>query len=264
MQLAHPPAVAEPHRFNLRHRARAAGLHLLISLTLAALVAALVFGLWYPGIYRHISGGRALFLLVMGVDVVLGPLLTFAVFNLRKGWPHLRRDLAVIGVIQLAALGYGIYTVCIARPVAMVYEVDRFRVLIADEVYRKELPKARPEYRRLPLTGPWQLGARKPQGADEKNDALFGGVEGADIGQRPLFWQPYADSMADALGRAKPVALLLKQYPAQAAELSAQLREFKVDAASARFLPVMARGNWVAVLDAHGAIAGFLPVEGFF
>ena len=86
----------------------------------------------------------------------------------------------------------------------------------------------------------------------------------AALGQRPLFWQPYAESMADALLRAKPMALLLKQYPAQAAALSAQLREFGVNAASARFLPVMARGNWVAVLDAHGPIAGFLPVDGFF
>ena len=44
-----------------------------------------MFGLWFPGIYRTVAGGRDLFLLVTGVDVVLGPLLTFAVFNVRKG-----------------------------------------------------------------------------------------------------------------------------------------------------------------------------------
>jgi hypothetical protein len=263
MQLAHLPldTAARPDRFNPQLRAKAAGVHLLISLAVAALIAALVFGLWYPGAYRLLSGGRELFLLVISVDVVLGPLLTFAVFNLRKGWPHLRRDLAVIALLQLSALGYGMYTVCIARPVAMVFEVDRFRVLTTNDVYTTELPKARPEYRRLPLTGPWLLGARKPQGINEKNDALMVGLEGIDIGQRPMFWQPYADSISDALARAKPVARLLNQYPTPTAEL---LREFKVDNATARYLPVLARGNWVAILDAHGAIAGFIPVDGFF
>src|SRR5215831_21153351 len=134
-------------RLDLRRRARAAGFHLLISATLAALAAALVFGLWYPGFYRAVAGGRDLFLLVTGVDVVLGPLLTFAVFNLAKGWRHLRRDLAVIGVIQLAALLYGLHTVYIVRPVALAFEVDRFRVVAAANVYTPDLPKALPMYR---------------------------------------------------------------------------------------------------------------------
>ena len=96
------------NRLDLGRRSRAAGWHLLISAAVAALAAALVFGLWYPGAYRHLSGGRGLFILVVTVDVILGPLLTFAVFNLKKGWPHLRRDLAIIGVIQLAGLAYGL------------------------------------------------------------------------------------------------------------------------------------------------------------
>ena len=46
--------------------------------------ALLVFAVWYPYPYREISGGRDLFLLVVAVDVVLGPLITFAVFNRAK------------------------------------------------------------------------------------------------------------------------------------------------------------------------------------
>src|SRR4051812_41758107 len=94
----------------LLHRCRAAGVHLLISTAIAAVAAVLVFGLWYPGFYRRVAGGRELFLLVISIDVVLGPLLTFTVFNWAKGWKHLRRDLAVIGAIQLAALIYGLHT----------------------------------------------------------------------------------------------------------------------------------------------------------
>jgi hypothetical protein len=35
------------------------------------------------------AGGRDLFLLVTSVDVVIGPVLTFAVFNRAKGARHL-------------------------------------------------------------------------------------------------------------------------------------------------------------------------------
>ena len=252
-------------RLDLRTRARAAGIHLLISAAVAAIAAGLVFGAWFPGIYRQVAGGRDLFLLVTSVDVVLGPLLTFAVFNLKKGWPHLRRDLAVIGVIQLAALVYGLMTVYGARPVAMVFESDRFRVITVAQVEMDELPKARPEYQALPLTGPWLLGARATTRGDESNEALFKALRGVDRAQRPLFWQPYADSTADALARARPLSLLLAKYPALAGEVKARLQELKVDEIGAKFLPLMGRGgNWVVILDSAGQLVHYVPVEGFF
>jgi hypothetical protein len=252
-------------RFGLRRRARAAGLHLLISAVVAAIAAGLVFGLWYPGIYRRLAGGRELFLLVSGVDVVLGPLLTFAVFNLKKGWPHLRRDLAVIGLLQLLALSYGMHTVYEARPVALVFEVDRLRVITANQVYLPELDKARVEYRKLPLTGPWLLGTRDSSGIKEHNEAVMMGISGIDIGQRPIYWQSYEESVPGVMARARPLRLLLARYPAQKSEAERTLHEFDVGIDQARFLPAIGHdGDWVAILDAHGRPFHFLPVDGFF
>lgn len=250
--------------FNFRDRSRAAGLHFLISLVLAALTAALVFGVWYPGPYKQLSGGQGLFYLVMTVDVVLGPLLTFAIFDRNKGWPHLRRDLTIIGLIQVSALVYGLHVVYVARPVALVFEVDRFKVLSADQIKVDELPNAPSAYRRLPLTGPWELGTRNPQPGKEKNDVLFLALAGIDIGQRPSFWQPYAESKSAALAKSRPWAVLLKQYPTRSAEFQERLREFGLNDDTARFLPTLARGDWVAILDATGGVAGFLPADGFF
>ena len=252
-------------RLDFGRRARAAALHLLISAVVAGLAAALVFGLWYPGAYRSLAGGRALFLLLIGVDVVLGPLLTFAVFDLRKGWPHLRRDLAVIGLIQLSALGYGVHAVYAARPVAMVFEVDRFRVITANQVQISELEKAAVDYRKLPLTGPWLLGTRQARAGAERDESLAMSIEGVDLAQRPLFWQPYSTSTADALAHSRPLALLLSKYPARAAELKDQLRELAVDEGTATFLPLIGRGgDWVVILDSAGQLVHYVPVEGFF
>jgi hypothetical protein len=253
-------------RLDLPRRARAAGIHLLISAAVAAMAAALVFGVWYPGIYRVVAGGRDLFLLITAVDVILGPLLTFAVFNLNKGWPHLRRDLAIIGLIQLAALIYGLYTVHGARPIAMVFEVDRFRVVTAAKVHLPELPKALPEYRQLPLTGPWMLGTRAPKRGAENNDAILMSIEsGIDRAQRPPFWQPYVDSIPDVLARARPLSLLLSQHPGIAAGVRSALQALKVDEASAKFLPLIGRGgDWVVVIDSQGQLIHYVQVDGFF
>jgi hypothetical protein len=252
-------------RLDFRWRAKAAGIHLLISSAVAIVAAALVFGVWFPGIYRQVAGGRDLFVLVSSVDVVLGPLLTFAVFNLKKDWSELRRDLAVIGAIQLAALVYGLITVYGARPVAMVFETDRFRVITVTQVDMEELPKARPEYRQLPLSGPWVLGARAAKPGAEANEALFKGLRGVDRAQRPQFWQPYAESTSEVLLRARPVTALTAKYPELAGDVKAKLQSLNVDEASAKFLPLIGRGgDWVVILDSAGQLVHYVQAEGFF
>lgn len=249
----------------LKPRLKAAGVHLLLSATVAACAAALVFGLWYPGPYRLLSGGRDLFFLVVSVDVVLGPLLTLVIFNLNKGWPHLRKDLAVIGLVQLAGLGYGLHTVYIARPVAMVFEMDRFRVITAADVLKAELPQALPEYRQLPLTGPWLISIRDAQKGEERNQALFLAVlKGVDTSQRPIFWQPYATAQAQAVQKSRPIDDLRKHYAKRQAEIDNKLGELHLKPGDARFLPVIARGDWVAVMDTQGQVLGYLPFDGYF
>ena len=67
-----------------KNRLYAGAIHLAISLSVAALAAYLVFGIWYPSPYPELSGGRELFLLVIAVDVVIGPLITLVIFNRTK------------------------------------------------------------------------------------------------------------------------------------------------------------------------------------
>ena len=100
-----------------KSRLRASAIHLAISLSIATLAALLVFGWWYPYPYRELSGGRELFTLVVAVDVVLGPLITLVIFNTTKTRRHLAMDFTVIGLLQVAALAYGLWTVFVARPV---------------------------------------------------------------------------------------------------------------------------------------------------
>lgn len=89
-------------------RTKAVLIHLGLSSALAlGVTSLLVFG-WYPWPYFMALGGLMLVALIVGVDVVLGPLLTFIVF--KPGKKSLKFDLTVIALVQAAALGYGLWT----------------------------------------------------------------------------------------------------------------------------------------------------------
>lgn len=246
-----------------RARLKAAGIHVIVSGLIAACVAVITLRFWYPGQIGEIAGGTRLFMLILGVDVVMGPLLTLIVFNIAKPRAELIRDLAVIGALQLAALGYGLYTLHAARPVAVVLEPGRFRLVGAHEVRLEELPDARPEYRSLPLGGPLTLGARTSRTGEERMKSLELALSGYDIGQRPGLWQPYAESRGDAWAQAQPLEALAKRYPDRRDELLAVLATMGVTLEQGRYLPVVARGDWIAVLKDGGDIAGYAPFDGF-
>ena len=108
------------------------------------------------------------------------------------------------------------------------------------------------------------LGTRTPKEGAEHNDALFKGLAGSDISSRPIFWQPYELSRAAALARSRPLGILLEHYPQQTDDLRRKLIDMHADEATARFLPAVARSDWVAVLDRAGDVLGYLPVDGFF
>lgn len=252
-----------PHR--LRAAARAAGIHLLCSLVVALVAAVLVFFLWYPYPYRALAGGQELFLLVMGVDVVCGPLLTAVLFNPRKPRRELVRDLSMVALIQLAALGYGLHTVWLARPLYLVMEVDRFKVVTAPDLRDaslEALPLAlQPHWAGRPVV----VGIRPPKDIEEKNKVMFDAIQGGpDYGERPDFFVPYEGEVAlKSLQRAKPLAPFLQKYPDQQAEAQALAAAQKADLAQWVYVPVMGRQDWVALLDAQGQVQGFLRGDGF-
>lgn len=125
--------------FPFKEKLKATGLHLLISLAIFVfLVLWIYFGL-YPSFYFNMSGGIQGLGLMFGVDVVLGPLLTFLVFNPHKKMREIISDLVIIGVVQLAALGYGLHTVYKEHPQLLIlYPNNVATVLSYREVMEDE------------------------------------------------------------------------------------------------------------------------------
>lgn len=255
-------------RDSLKSRFRAAGIHLLISLTVAGVAAGLVFGLWYPYPYREISGGRELFFIVMAVDVILGPLLTLSVFNRNKPARELRRDLAVIGVLQMAALAYGLWTVSVARPVHLVFEMDRFRVVHAIEIDPAELMQASPEMRELPWSGATPVSLRPFRSSKEKIDLTMAAVGGLSLSARPALWQSYEQARPDILRASKPLSDLKARFPRHVPAIDAALKASSAPNTPVQFvgyLPMASRDKfWTVLLDLNSAeVIAFVPIDSF-
>jgi len=112
-----------------RPRFHAFLLHLGMSLALIAAVFAPLYLVWFPHALAAASGGLEGLTIVAAVDVVLGPLLTFVIYDVAKSKSHLARDIGIIVFLQLSCLFAGVFVVYEARPLAIVHVFDTFHVL---------------------------------------------------------------------------------------------------------------------------------------
>jgi len=107
-------------------RIKAFLIHLGISLLiLVALLYILIF-IWYPPPFFASDGGWQGIKIIVGVDLVLGPLMTLAVFDIKKSRMSLVRDLTIIGLIQIVALAGGTWVVADQRTRLVMFVNDHF------------------------------------------------------------------------------------------------------------------------------------------
>lgn len=223
-------------------RFRAFLVHLAISSLLAAAALGVIFGIWYPAPLHDAVGVKDVFLLLLGVDVVVGPVLTFIVY--KKGKKSLRFDLASIGVLQLMAFVYGVWTVAEGRPAWLVFSADRFDLVQAYEIDHRKLVEAKPEYRSVPWSGPRWVSAHRPDSAEQRQAILFEAMmAGVDVPHRPELYQPLEAGAEGMRDRAHPLDELAR-YNTQA-KVDAVLRRWPEANA---YLPMMARVRPMTVL----------------
>ena len=252
-------------RLDLSHvtRRQAALFHLGISALVAIAIVAVMLLLWYPSPWFAAAGGGTLLLLLVGVDVILGPLLTFIVFDPAK--KSLLFDLAVIVMLQVAALIYGIHVMALARPAFVVYLRGTFDVVTANDVVTEGMEEAKlPEFQSLPLTGPRLAAARIPV---DPGLQLQIGMEsangGPDFTAYPRFYIPYATSARDAAARGEPLARLAQKSPEHARAIARLAGSSGRSPESLVYLPLRTRtGEMTIVLDkAEGEVIGVLAVN---
>ncbi len=247
-------------------RGQAAGWHMIASIAVASTAAFLVFGVWYPHPYDVLAGGSDLFRLVVTVDVVMGPLLTFVVFDRSKPKRELWRDLLVIVFLQLAALGYGLRTVYLARPVYLVHEVDRFRVVSAPDVDPVDLAQATESFRELPRYGVRVIGVRPSRDGAETLRALESALAGKDLAVTPQRWQELDDGNRQEIRqKASSIAFLRSRAGPSLPALERVIRDSGVPSEHLIAMPLVGRqDDWCVVIDGRDVrILAYLPINLF-
>lgn len=158
--------------------------HLSISILLALIIIAWVFLIWYPQPLAQAVGVTHIFLMMVAIDVVLGPILGFFVY--KEGKKTLKFDLSVIILIQLSALGYGLYSIAQGRPVWLVYNVDRFELVRNNEIIDTNIQKVQAQFRNPSWFKPKFAAVQIAKNSEERSKNMFEELlGGVSLAQRP-------------------------------------------------------------------------------
>jgi hypothetical protein len=226
-----------------------------------ALVAAVLGGIllaclwWYPyGLFMS-ARGIDLFVLIAATNLVVGPLLTFVVY--RPGKKGLAFDLAVIGLLQVAALGYGLYVLHESRPVFLVFVKDRFELVRANGIPPAHFERARgTRYGELPLDGPKIVGTALPLDPEERKRIVYATITslGLDLHHFPHLYVPYDQVRDEVRARAIPIARLRELNPGASRDIDRLVASTGLDEAALGFLPLRAaKVDLAAIIDLRDA-----------
>lgn len=233
-------------------RLRASLTHLSCSAAIAGVAMAVIYVVWHPGVIARLQGVDRLVTVLIAVDVVLGPLMTLILFNPSKARHLLKLDLGVVVSLQLVALAYGLVTVFNARPVYVVFNIDRFTIVTATEIVRESLQRVKtPEFARLPMGRPRIIAARLPDDPAARTELMFSSIGGgADIYQYPELFVDYAQEKEHAVARSRTLGELKVRNDINDADWQAFLSSLKRPEMDLAYLPVEGNGReGIAVID---------------
>lgn len=243
-------------KINWREKFFAASIHFLITFAVAALAAAVIFFIWFPGAFAELSGGARLFLIVVAVDVGLGPLISLVIYSSRKPRRELVIDYSIVAAIQLAALLYGVFTVAVSRPVFVAFVKDRLEVVAALEIEEADLAAgSEPQFRSKSWTGPRLVAVEMPTDPKESGDVMLAAaLTGKDVQMMPKYYRPYDSARDEILARGEAVSTLIDGNPAHKDDIERAIADSGIPRDELRWLDVHHRfGFAVALIDPRTA-----------
>jgi hypothetical protein len=235
-------------------RLRAFGLHLLGSATVLTLVLGTLFLGWYrwPGWY--LADVLQLVVAMVGVDLVLGPLLTFVVANKTKSMRELKRDIAIIIAVQLSALTYGSISLWNGRPLYFAFSENVLQMVQAYDIDsaeaalgRERNPGLAPSWSSLPR---W-IWAPLPKDPEERQKIFGSAISGGDdVISMPQYFKPWEAGLPSLREQLKKVDDVAYFSPGQKKKLKANMIAAGMSAEQLDTMPLTGRGHpLLAVFD---------------
>ena len=198
--------------------------HLGISFLVLSLAALVIFLVWYPHPLAAITGVIPIFLMLLVIDVVLGPAMSLLVY--KEGKKTLKTDLTVIILIQLAAFIYGFYSIATTRPAWIVFHNNGFDLVRVSQLDSEHLSDATNEFKQAGWFGPRYAAVLMPNDARQRNQDMFDALNGRPPSLKADRYVPVSLAAKEIRATAKDLSILynynhkadveplLKQYPA--------------------------------------------------
>lgn len=238
----------------MRFRFKAFGLHLLAS----AIVLTLVLGTFYLEWYRwpgwYLADAVQVVVVLAGVDLALGPLLTFVIAGSSKPRRVLTRDIAMIVAVQLCALVYGTVSLWNGRPLYYAFSENVLQLVQAYDIDPQEVTLARqrnPEFVPHWYSLPRWIWAPLPQDSQERDSIVKSAITGGnDVISMPQYFRHWEQGLPDLRRQLKKVEDLGFFSAAEKNSLKEQMRAAGLDADQLNSIPFTGRGRpLLAVFD---------------
>ena len=230
-------------------RFKASSIHLAISAVIATSILAVMLLVWYPHPIFAAVGGQQVLMILLAVDVTLGPFATLLIFDTRKSRKALTFDLSVIALLQASALLYGMSVVFQARPAYVAFVEDSFKLVTANMLSEEDIAKAKnPEYLTLPLAGPVYVYSEEPKDVEDIKEVIFAELNGKGLQHLPKFYRPYPEHKAAAGMAARPLSELRERNPDRAAEIDEAIHGSGRLEADIGYLPLRANYRDLVVM----------------
>ncbi len=199
-------------------RLKYASIHFGITLLILFCGFALVFHVWYPAPFHLAVSVTVIFILVATITLILGPVLTLVIS--KPGETSLRLDLFMIATIQIAAFLYGMWVIAEGRPAWIVFNVDRFDIVRANDLDNRKIGTALVEYQRPSWLGPKWVSATLPSDPGIQEEILFEAIfAGIDIQHRPNLYRPLHEQMDSIVQQSLPLDKLQDFNPASSTRI---------------------------------------------
>lgn len=208
----------------VKYRLLAAGIHFLFSAAILSLLLAVVYFIWYPHPYHTVQSVFDVVKLLIGVDLVLGPLLMFVIFNLSKPRRELVRDVSIIVLFQVSALLWGGHITYKMRPLFAVFQEASFHMVVRQDINIEKLSDD------VSLPAIWQkpkLIYVEPLSGDEKVQQIVGMLSGEvkDVMFQAERYRPFSNYLDNVLAQALDSSKIV-QEPDNKTHINSLLDEY--------------------------------------
>jgi len=170
-------------------RYKASALHFLGSVVVLAILFMLINFIWYPGRLFFAAAGAHLLMVLICVDVIIGPMVMLVIFKPHK--KYLKFDIFIILICQFAFMLYGTYSIFSSRPVFFAFAENHFYMVRASEIDGKDLKLSNSQFSSLPIWGPVYVGTKEPDDIKTRNDIVFSSLGGMGIQNLPQYFIPF-------------------------------------------------------------------------